>query len=425
MPEQAPPGRVVIVGGSVAGAGVAQALRAEEFAGEIIIVEPEPGEAYDRPPLSKQYLQGQWDREQITLIPGGWAAVGAEVIQARAESLAAKDKQLTLSTGEVLTYDALVIATGLSPRRLTANDGEPIGHVIATLEDADRLRARLTDGARVVTIGGGYISAEIASVARELGLNVTIIDRRAHLLESRLGPVVGAHLSAVHRENGVDLRSNAQVMGVERAGDGAVVTIAEADGSTATVEADVLVAGIGSTPNTGWLEGSGIKVDDGVVTDARCRAFGAKGVFALGDVARFYDVHSAASRRVGHWTNASDQASIVANNIAYPDEPQGYREYPYFWSDQFGQKIQVAGEPDKDAHVDLLTLDGPTPRTVAVYSHGEENECGAVVTFGWPRGMVAVRRLMPLDPTTAEMLEELEKLAAGKPAAARQTSQTH
>jgi NADPH-dependent 2,4-dienoyl-CoA reductase/sulfur reductase-like enzyme len=405
----APPARIVIVGGSVAGARTAEALRSGGFRGELTVIEPEAGEAYDRPPLSKEYLTGAWSRSQLDLIPGGWASVNATAIRAHACALNAQERQVTLSGGRLIDYDALVIATGLTPRRLVADDGKPIGHVIGTTSDAEALRGQLRDGAHVVAVGGGFISAEVASVARRLGLPATIIVRRNTLLEGSLGTVVGSHIAATHRSQGVTLHSDARVSSIVRNGTGAVLTLEGGE----LVHADVLVAVIGSDPNTGWLQGSGIRFDDGVTTDARCRAFGAAGVYALGDVARFYDVHSAKPRRVGHWTNAADQASIVAHNLLHPHDPVGYREAPYFWSDQFGEKIQVAGHPDPDAHVDLLTLEGPTPRRIAVYTHGDDNGCGAVVTFGWPRGMVAVRRLMPLEPTTAEMLDELGKLAAG------------
>jgi len=405
----APPNRIVIVGGSVAGARTAQALRSGGFAGTIVVVEPEPGEAYDRPPLSKDYLTGAWSQEQLDLIPGGWASVEAHVINAAATSLDTASRTVTTSDGQVIPYDALVIATGLSPQPLLADDGAPIGHVIGSLADADALRTRLRNGAHVVAIGGGFIAAEAASVARGLGLPATIINRRVDLLEGSLGAVVGAHVTATHLAHGVNHVGAARITSIARDGDGAVISLE--DGRT--IHADVLIAGIGSAPNTGWLEGSGVRVEDGVVTDARCRAFGAPSVYAIGDVARFYDVHSAKPRRVGHWNHAADQATVVAHNLLQPNDPVGYREAPYFWSDQFGQKIQVAGHPDPDAHVDLLMLDGPTPRQIAVYTHGDDNECSAVVTFGWPRGMAAVRRLMPLDPTTAEMLAELETLAAG------------
>lgn len=405
----AAPTRIVIVGGSVAGARTAQALRSQGFSGELIVTEPEAGEAYDRPPLSKEYLTGVWSRVQLDLIPGGWASVDATVIPAHATALNVQERQIALSDGQVIGYDALVIATGLSPRRLVADDGEPIGHVIGKASDADALRDQLRHGAHVVAVGGGFIAAEAASVARELSLPATIITRRGTLLEGSLGAVVGAHIAATHRDRGVDLRTDARIASIARDGSGAVITLVGGE----RIHADVLVAGIGSEPNTSWLRNSGIRVDAGVITDARCRAFGAAGVYALGDVAHFYDVHSAKLRRVGHWTNAADQATVVAHNLLHPQDPIGYREAPYFWSDQFGEKIQVAGHPDQDAHVDLLTLDGPIPRRIAIYSHGDDDGCGAVVTFGWPRGMVAVRRLMPLEPTTAEMLGELEKLAAG------------
>ena len=404
------PQRIVIVGGSVAGARTAQALRADGFDGELSVIEPQLGEAYDRPPLSKDYLTGEWSRERLNLIPGGWHVLAVDVVNAQAVGLDARAKTLSLSNATDIDYDALVIATGLSPHPLLADDSHPVGHVIATIEDADQLRERMQLGGHLVVVGGGYVAAEAASVARSFGLRTSLVHRGPHLLDRALGPVVGAHVTQLHRDRGVELHLNATVERIERADQGRA-RVRLTDGTI--LDADVLVAGIGARPNTEWLDGSGVRVDDGVLTDARLRVMGAPAAYALGDVARFYDVHSAKTRRVGHWTNAADQASVVAHNLLHPDEPRGYREAPYFWSDQFGQKIQVAGVPDSDAHVDLLTLPGATPRLAAVYSHGDDNDCGAVVTFAWPRGMVTARRVMALEPTSAEIIAELEGLASG------------
>jgi 3-phenylpropionate/trans-cinnamate dioxygenase ferredoxin reductase subunit len=234
----APPMRIVIVGGSVAGARTAQALRADGFSGELIVIEPEIGEAYDRPPLSKEYLTGTWSRAQLDLIPGGWASLDATVIPAHATGLNVQERRITLSDGQMIGYDALVIATGLSPRRLVADDGEPIGHVIGTASDADALREQLREGEHVVAIGGGFIAAEAASVARELGLPVTIIDRRGTLLERSLGAVVGAHIAATHRDRGVDLRTDARITSITRDGSGAVITLEDGERIHAGVDAD-------------------------------------------------------------------------------------------------------------------------------------------------------------------------------------------
>ncbi|TFB75026.1 NAD(P)/FAD-dependent oxidoreductase [Cryobacterium glaciale] len=406
--------RVVVVGGSVAGARTCQALREAGFAGELVVIEPQLGDAYDRPPLSKAYLKGQTTRDGIRLIPGGWASVGAQVVPLAAVALNAKAQSVTVADGSEVGYDGLVIATGLSPKALTDTDGHAIGHVIGNIADADNLRHELASGGHVVVVGSGYVAAEAASVARELGLEVTVVHRRTHLLEGALGAAVGARISQMHTESGIELRGNSRISSIVRGARGAQLIL----DSGYELHADILIAGLGSSPNTEWLTGSGVRLDDGVLTDARCRVVGAPRVYALGDVARFYDVNSAQPRRACHWTNAADQATVVAHNLLSPKDPKGYREAPYFWTDQLGQKIQVVGHPDPKAHVDLLTLPGAVERHVAIYTHGDDNDCGAVATFGWPRGMVAARRLMPLDPSTEEMIVTLEDLAAGTRAAA-------
>lgn len=407
--------RVVVVGGSVAGARTCQALRAAGFGGELLVIEPQRGDPYDRPPLSKAYLQEEVTRTEIGLIPGGWDSVDAQVIPVAAVALNASSRSVATSDGGEIEYDGLVIATGLSPTALLASDGQPIGHVIGDIDDADRLREQLTLGGEVVVVGGGFIAAEAAAVSRARGLDVTVIHRGEHLLETALGAKVSERISQMHTESGIKLRPNSRIASVDRRPRGARITL---DGGE-RIDADVLIVGLGSSPNTEWLQGSGVRLADGVLTDARCRVVGAPDVYALGDVARFYDVHSAQPRRVGHWTNAADQATIVAHNLLNPKDPLGYREAPYFWTDQLGKKIQVVGHPDPHGHVDLLTFPGAVDREVAIYTHGDDNDCGAVVTFGWPRGMVAARRLMPLDPSTAEMIVTLEDLAARAPAAAQ------
>ncbi|WP_253941156.1 NAD(P)/FAD-dependent oxidoreductase [Microbacterium sp. SYP-A9085] len=406
--------RIVVVGGSVAGARTVQALRSGGFAGAVTVVEPEHGEAYDRPPLTKEYLSGAWSRQDLNLIPGGWESVGATVIHEAAASLDPGARQLTLADGSALGYDGLVIATGLAPRTLRAEDGGPIGHVLGQASGSDALRERMADGGEVVVVGGSFVAAEAACAARDKGLPVTVVSRSGALLERSLGAIVGRHITEVHESKGVRVLGGSQLVAITRDGEAAHVRVANDDnGEETTLRADILIAGIGSDPNTSWLNGSGIRVEDGVVTDARCRVLGAKDVYALGDVARFYDVHFAKPRRVGHWTHAVDQATVVAHNLLNRSSPMGYRPAPYFWIDQYGKKIQIAGEPDPDAHVDLLTLVGAVPREVAIYSEGDDNECSAVVTFGWPRGMAAARRLLHLDAKTSEMIVELEKLAAG------------
>lgn len=370
---------VVIVGGSLAGLRTAQALRREGHRGAITVVSEEPHwPPYDRPPLSKQVLVGALEPERVRLrVPDD---PGTNVLTGRrAEHLDLTARSVTLDDGTCLPYEALVIATGATPRRLPGADGLANVHVLRTIDDSLALRTDLGRARRVAVVGAGFIGCEVASSSRSLGLDVTVIDQLSVPL-APLGPVVGEILAGVLRADGVDLRLGAGVAGFER-GDGAATGVRLGGGTV--VEADVVVVGIGVTPATAWLEGSGLTIDDGVVCDETCLAVGGGGrVAAAGDVARW--IHPrCGSIRIEHWTNAGEQAAHVARVLVHGADAAGsFAPVPYFWSDQFGRKLQFVGTcGDGD---EARIVEGAVAQRRWVAAYGRNGVTVAALCVGWP-----------------------------------------
>jgi len=376
--------RVAVVGSSVAGIRAAQALRAGGFDGEVVVVGAESAAPYDKPPLSKQLLTGESTAADIGLLRAdcefglrlGVAAAGLDPAR----------KEVILADGEPVGYDALIIATGVRARTLPGTD-EKLVRSLRELRDGAGLRARLADGDPVVVIGGGFIGAEVAAAAAVAGCPVTIVEALAAPFSRVLGADVGSLLTALHAEHGVTVLTSATVTGVDRLPrDRALVRLA--DGRA--LEAGTVVAGVGCVPNTEWLADSGLPLDDGVHTDDRCAVRGADGVYAIGDVARWHDPAGGVTRRVEHWTNAVEQANFVAHQILRPAQAQHYASVPYFWSDQFGVKIQMTGRVGPGDNVEVLRCSTPAgDRNVALYSRA--GQFTAAVTFGWPKGSVTTR----------------------------------
>jgi 3-phenylpropionate/trans-cinnamate dioxygenase ferredoxin reductase subunit len=332
--------RVVIVGASVGGVRTAAQLRAAGFAGEMVLVGPEAADPYDRPPLSKQVLRGSWTPERASLGDPAhqW---GAKVHTASAVGLDPARRKVELDSGETLSYDRLVIATGAAARQLP---GPPLAgvHVLRTMRDCLALRADLARGGPLVVIGGGFIGAEVASTARALGLRVTIVEGLPTPMARVLGEETGRMLTLLHTAHGVRVRCGVAVAGL--GGTSRVEDVVLSDGRR--LPADVVAVGIGVTPNTSWLDGSGLEIRDGVMVDQFLAANEDRSVYAVGDVARWYDARLRRHVRVEHWTNATEQARTVADNILRPEEPIAHTALPYFWSDQHGAKIQLVGHVD-------------------------------------------------------------------------------
>jgi 3-phenylpropionate/trans-cinnamate dioxygenase ferredoxin reductase subunit len=329
----------LIVGGGLAGAKAAEALREEGFEGRLVLIGEEPELPYERPPLSKDYLRGESPREKARVHPDGFYSLhDIELFTSTTvERIDAVANEALLSSGERLAYDRLLIATGAEPRRLPLPGSELEGiHYLRDLADADRLAARLGEGGRLVVIGGGWIGAEVAASARQKGLEVTIVEQSDVLLERVLGREVGEIYGQIHRDQGVELVSGAALESFD--GAGRVERINLAGGST--LEADFVVVGVGVIPRTRLAEQAGLAVDNGIVVDDRLET-SAKGVFAAGDVANAFHPFYRRHLRVEHWANALNQPAFAAR--AMLGKPASYDRLPYFFSDQYEVGMEYAG----------------------------------------------------------------------------------
>ncbi|WP_439658664.1 NAD(P)/FAD-dependent oxidoreductase [Lentzea sp. HUAS TT2] len=329
--------RVVVVGASAAGVTTAETLRREGYTGRLTLVGDEKALPYDRPPLSKQVLAGTWDPSKTLLRPDS-AYVESDIelkLGSAATGLDLARRTVALSSGEEIGYDALVIATGTSPRSLPFGHDLAGVHVLRTIDDALALRSDLLRSSSVVVVGAGFLGTEAAASARRLGLDVTVVDPLPLPLVRQFGDRVATAIAELHEEEGVRLLAGVGVAALH--GSVAVSGVELTDGTV--LPADVVLVAIGAAPATAWLDGSGVPVDDGVVCDATCRA--AEGVYAAGDVARWFNPHFGGLMRVEHRMNATEQGMAVARTLLGARTP--FAPVPYFWTDQFDAKIQAYG----------------------------------------------------------------------------------
>ncbi|MCL4422593.1 MAG: FAD-dependent oxidoreductase [Actinobacteria bacterium] len=422
-------GTVVVVGASLAGLRAAEALRQDGFTGRIVMVGEECHLPYDRPPLSKQFLARAWDfnkillrsREQIAALEAewwlGWQAGGLD-ISARKVSL---KKVVTSQLDPVemfgdysgqaqlhspgcmgepgqkagvesdlevteLEYDGLVIATGAFPRRLPGCSELEGVYTLRRLEDSQALATRMeTAGLKVVVVGAGFIGSEVASTAVARGAQVVLIEAAAVPLAGVLGEEIGRACVELHRAHGVDVRTGVGVASIE--GKERLERVVLADATT--ISADVVVVGLGVSPATSWLEGSGLDLNDGVVCDP-CLMAGPS-VAAAGDVARWYHPGIGEEIRIEHWTNAAEQGAAAASNLLRaPAERKAYSPVPYFWSDQHGVKIQYLGRSRPGD--DMRVVEGSIKEGKFVAVYGRAGRLTAAVGFGRPRQLMAYRR---------------------------------
>ncbi|GAA3642829.1 FAD-dependent oxidoreductase [Nonomuraea antimicrobica] len=380
------PGSILIVGASAAGLGTAEALRRHGYAGRLTLLDSEPHLPYDRPPLSKQVLSGAWEPERAQLrTRAQLEALGAEFVRGEhAVALDAASRTVTTASGRTLSGDAVVVATGLEPRRLPCQDGLAGVHVLRGLDDALALRLGLTAARRLVVVGEGVLGAEIAATARGMGTDVTLAGLGEALLAEQLGAEIAGHLTRTHTEHGVRLRLGAAVDGLT-AGDGGRVTgVRLATGEV--LPADLVLIAIGCRPATGWLEGSGLTLGDGVECDSRCRA--AEGVYAVGDVASWHHEGLGRRLRLENRTNATEQAQTVAANLLGADRP--YTPIPYFWTDQYDVKIQAHGLPSPRAEVSVTEGDPQENRFAALYR--EDGQVTGVLGWNMPKQARVLRQ---------------------------------
>jgi NADPH-dependent 2,4-dienoyl-CoA reductase/sulfur reductase-like enzyme len=386
--------RVVVVGASLAGLRAAETLRQHNVATSVVVVGDEVHRPYDRPPLSKKLLSGDWEPDRIHLRqPDVFDDLDVEWRLGNAASaLDVNQRELRLADGSVLGFDGLVIATGARPRRLAGQDTFDHVHELRTLDDALRLRSEIASGGRrVVVIGAGFIGLEAAATAKALGNDVVVLEGASAPLIRGLGAEMGEAIADLHRAHGVDVRCGVLIEGLTAEG----VRLAGGE----VVPADAIVVGIGVTPNTHWLEGSGLRLRDGVVCDAHLNAVDVTGavvpgVFAAGDVARWPNGLFGEEMRVEHWTNAAEQGAHVALNLrrlaaGEPYEP--YEPLPFFWSDQFEHRIQFLGRAAADDEVRVVAGSVDDAKFLALF--GRNGRLHGALGVNAPRWVMPTRKL--------------------------------
>ena len=330
----------VIAGGGLAGAKAAEALREQGFDGRIVLAAEEDIRPYERPPLSKDYLQGKAERDTIFVHSPDWYdANGVELLPGTAVTgIDRGRREVTLSGGGHLGYDRLLLATGSEPRRLPLPGADSAGVLyLRKVGDSDRIRDTIASASRVLIIGAGWIGLEVAAAARLAGVEVTILEAAELPLLHVLGPDVAPVFADLHREQGVDLRLGVRVAEITASG-GKATGARLADGSL--IGADAVIVGIGATPNTGLAEAAGLDVRDGVVTDASLRTSD-PAIYAAGDIARAFHPLLGTHIRVEHWANALHQPEVAA--AAMLGQDAAYDRVPYFYTDQYDLGMEYAG----------------------------------------------------------------------------------
>jgi NADPH-dependent 2,4-dienoyl-CoA reductase/sulfur reductase-like enzyme len=396
---------VVIVGSSLAGLRAAETLRLEKYEGRIIIVGAENREPYDRPPLSKKVLAGEWEAERISLRkPEDLAKLNVDwKLGSAAAALDTKNRIITLVSGETISFDGLIIATGSGVRKLPNQPDWKGVHVVRTLDDSLNLRADLNPGARLVVIGAGFIGLEVAATAKARGCEVTVLEGALAPMMRGLGAEMGQAAALVHADNGVQLRCDVKVVGLVEGSPGAVGGVALDGGEI--VPADVVVVGIGVVPAAQWLENTELELRDGVVCDTTLNA-GVPGMYAAGDICRWLNNLYDQEMRVEHWTTASEQGAAAASNllaVSRGEQPKPYAAVPFFWSDQFTARIQFLGRANGDeiAHV---VVGSPEERSfVALYE--KDGYLKAALGVSRPKQLMPFRKLLAERATWEQALE--------------------
>ena len=385
---------VLVIGASLAGLTATEALRNGGHDGELLVVDPSPELPPDRPPLSKQVLAGDWEPDRaVHRAAERLPELGVDLrLGTAATALDAAEVRVTLLDGSTVGAEGIVLAMGAAPRHLPDEPAHGV-HVLRTMEDCLALRADLDAGPkRVAVIGAGFIGAEVAATCRGRGLDVTMIEAAAVPLGRVLPGEIGGFIADLHRDEGVDVRLGVGVDGLQAGADGRVAAVRMADGGV--VEADVVVVGIGVVPSTGWLEGSGLTLDDGVRCDETCLA--APGIVAAGDAASWRNPRFDEVMRVEQWENAIEQGEHAAKRLLAElgpaASPGAFAPIPWFWSDQYDRKLQMAGRPSGEDELVLVEGSVEERRFVALFRRGDR--ASAVLGVNRPRHVMQARMKM-------------------------------
>ena len=386
--------RIVVVGASLAGLWACESLRGGGYAGTITLVGAESHQPYDRPPLSKALLKGDWEPERVRLRkPDELDSLGLDLrLGVAAVALDATNRMVTVASGESIAADGVIVATGSTPRQLPNQPDLDGVMMLRTLDDSLDLRHRLEDRPRVVVIGAGFIGLEVAATAAQRACSVVVLEGAPAPLMRGLGAEMGEVVARVHARHGVVVRCGVHVAGIEGV-DGRAAGVRLGDGEL--VPADVVVVGIGVSPVTEWVAGSGLEIRDGIVCTDSLRA--APGIYAAGDCARWVNNlfgDAGEEMRVEHWSNAAEQGQAAAKNLLAElagESPTPYAPVPFFWSDQFDSRIQYVGRAHGDDEVRVVAgdLDG---NFIAMYGHG--GRLRAVLGVNMPKPVMRLRKLI-------------------------------
>jgi NADPH-dependent 2,4-dienoyl-CoA reductase/sulfur reductase-like enzyme len=390
---------IVVVGASLAGLRAVETLRRSGFGGRLTLVGAEPHLPYDRPPLSKELLAGDWEHDQVVLRKVPYEELDLELrLGVAASALDVNARVVTLASGTELPFDGLVIATGSTPRTLPGQPDLDGVFTLRTIDDCYAIRERLDAGARVCVIGAGFVGAEVAATCRKRGLDVTVLEALPQPMVRGVGMELGAVLARLHRDHGVDLRCGVTLESIE--GDGKVEHVRLAGGEL--VECDVLLVAVGVRPETGWLEGSGLALDDGVICDETLLA--APGVVAAGDVARWPNpAFGHEVMRLEHWTNAAEQGVYAAQRLLEQHGDQPFAPVPFVWSDQYDVKIQIVGRFSGQDRMEVVHGSLDEDRFVAIFERG--GHISGVLGFSQARRVMQYRRMVAEQASFERALE--------------------
>jgi 3-phenylpropionate/trans-cinnamate dioxygenase ferredoxin reductase subunit len=398
----------VVIGGGAGSAAAVAELRKQGFDGSLTLVSAENTVPYERPPLSKGFLLGT--SGQVPVKDAAWYEQASVelILGSRATRLDLAARTVTLSGGAVLGYDQLLLATGVRPRVLPGLDGDGVCY-LRTGEDAAALRDRMTAAGHVAVLGGGFIGCEVAAAAIRLGKRATILEALPTLLHRALGPELGDVVAGIHRDEGVDVRTGQQVLGIRPRRGGLRISTAAGD-----VDADVLVVGVGTVPNTELAEQAGLPAGHGIEVD-ECFATAAPGIYAIGDVAAQHLPGHGRRVRVEHHDTAIRHGRVAARNMAGQREP--FADVHWFWSDQYDHTISSAGLiPGSDGPGELVIRGSLEQRSFSAFSL-DGDRVRAVISLNRPRDVLDARRLIARDhsATAAQLCDEslpLKRLAA-------------
>ena len=394
--------RIVVVGGSLAGVRTIESLRERGYGGEIIALCGEAEMPYDRPPLSKQFLKADWEEDRLSLRRSGFEELEVDWrLGARASSLDPDAREIGLEDGRSVAYGGLVIATGSLPRSLP---GVPVlegMHELRSLTDARALRADLARASRLVVIGAGFIGMEVAASARELGLEVTVVEALPTVLLRGLGSDLGEWARGRFHDRGVEIRCGVTVKGFR--GDVRVEAVELGDGTL--IPADMVLVGVGVEPACTWLEGAGLDVSNGILCDGT-GATPLPDVVAVGDVARWQNPAYGEAIRYEHWTSAVEQSSVAAERLLAGTGPvESLATVPYVWSDLFDLRLAIAGEVRGSDQMQVCQGGLDEDRFIVLFGR-EKILCGAVA-MKRPRALNACRQLIRGGASFEQALAEL------------------